>query len=100
MLAAQRVLQIAHDIAYCEGLTSKERYSLTNGELFEIANAFLAAERGDFIRPSFFPEWVDDCDKMKAYADALLTDINYHYEDKMLFANPSSFAAWVRGGRE
>lgn len=84
MMAALNELSIAHDIAYCKGVTTKDCYELNPDEMNEIVKAFRAAAEGRFYRPTWCPAYIDDIAKMKAFVFAYMTDINYHYERKIL----------------
>lgn len=87
MIAALNELSLANDIAYCKGVKTHDRLSLTVEEMEEIVNAFRAAEEGRFGKPYWCPDYIDDIDKMKAFVFAYMTDINYHSERKTLEDN-------------
>ena len=84
MLVALDEFSLAHDIAYCNGVNTKDRYAMDPDEMNEIVKAFRAADEGRFYRPTWCPDYIDTIDKMKAFVFAYMTDINYHYERKIL----------------
>ena len=87
MTAALNELSLANDIAYCKGVKTHDRLSLTVGEMEEIVNAFRAAEDGQFYKPYWCPDYIDTIDKMKAFVFAYMTDINHHSERNILEHN-------------
>lgn len=95
MKTAVAEYSLVNRISRSDGIKTRERYSMTNRELHDVLDFFRAADRGEFKKPSWIPDYCDDIDKAKAFVFAFLEDINYSGEYKILDHSTDMWAKYI-----